>query len=90
MNPLHRSGALWRLAFGPLLTLAAASLLLSLARAGFPVPVPGMIMLVMVCLSAFIGGAVPGYLSAAIGVACALTFPSRSSCSRRISSFAGT
>jgi len=74
MKPSHRSRALWRLAFGPMLTLATAGLLLSLARAGVPVPVPGMIMLVTVCLSAYIGGAVPGYLSSVIGVACALEF----------------
>jgi diguanylate cyclase (GGDEF)-like protein len=74
MKPSYRRRALWRLAFGPLLTLATAGLLLVIARAGVQVPVPGVIMLVTVCLSAYVGGALPGYLSAAIGVNCGLAF----------------
>jgi K+-sensing histidine kinase KdpD len=72
MKPSYRRRALWRLAFGPLLTLATASLLLLIARAGVQVPVPGVLMLVTVCLSAYVGGVLPGYLSAAIGVSCGL------------------
>ena len=68
----HRSRALWRLAFGLLLTLTTAGLLLLIARAGFQVPVPGAIMLVTVCVSAYVGGAMPGYLSAAICVTASL------------------
>jgi diguanylate cyclase (GGDEF)-like protein len=74
MKSSYRRRALWRVAFGPLLTLASAGLLLLLARAGFQIPVPGALMLVTVCLSAYVGGAVSGYLSAAIGVGCALAF----------------
>ena len=74
MKPSHRFSALWRLAFGPLLTLSTAGVLLLIARAGFQVPVPGVLMLVTVCVSAYVGGALPGYLSAAIDVACALAF----------------
>jgi len=74
MKPSYGRHALWRLAFGPLLTLATACLLLLIARAGVQVPVPGVLMLVTVCLSAYVGGALPGYLSAAIGVSCGLAF----------------
>jgi diguanylate cyclase (GGDEF)-like protein len=70
MKPSHWGRATWRLAVGPLLSLATAVALLSFARLGIQVPTPGAIMLATILLSSCIGGALAGFVSAAIGIAC--------------------
>src|SRR5262249_11207385 len=70
MKPLQWRPTSWRFAVGPLLTLAAAGLMLSFARYGVQVPTPGAIMLGTILLSSYFGGAAAGYLSAVIGIAC--------------------
>jgi len=60
MKPWYRRRAVWRLAFGPLLTLATAGALLLLARSGIQVPGPGAFMLGAIFVSSYIGGAAAG------------------------------
>jgi diguanylate cyclase (GGDEF)-like protein len=72
MKPLDNRRAIWRLVFGPSLTLAVASAFLLLAVSGIQIPAPGLFMLITIVVSAGFGGAVAGYLSAAIGIGCCL------------------
>jgi diguanylate cyclase (GGDEF)-like protein len=57
-----------RLVAGPLLTLATAGTLLLLARAGIGIPVPAGFLIVTIVLSSYFGGAIAGYLSAAVAI----------------------
>src|SRR5262245_61158732 len=70
MKPLQWRRITWRMAVGPLLTLAAAAALLSFARYGVQVPTPGAFMLGTILLSSYLGGAAAGYLSVLIGIGC--------------------
>jgi diguanylate cyclase (GGDEF)-like protein len=57
---------LWRFAIGPLGTAGLACSLWLLDRLGISVPAPGGIVLLMVIYTTWVGGLVPGYLSAAV------------------------
>jgi hypothetical protein len=48
--------AYWRLAIGPMLTIATASTLLLLIRSGIQVPAPGAFILAAIFVSSYIGG----------------------------------
>jgi diguanylate cyclase (GGDEF)-like protein len=67
MSP-NRRRDIWRLAAGPAFTLATAGVLLLLARAGIGIPVPAGFLIVTIVLSSYLGGAVAGYLSAAVAL----------------------
>lgn len=60
-----RSG-MWRFAVGPLATAAMACSLWLLEALGVSIPAPGGLVLLMVVYSTWVGGLIPGYLSAAI------------------------
>ena len=64
--------AYWRLAIGPMLTIATAGTLLLLIRSGIQVPAPGAFILAAIFLASYIGGAGVGYLSAVIGIGASL------------------
>jgi diguanylate cyclase (GGDEF)-like protein len=64
--------AYWRLAIGPMLTIATAGTLLLLIRSGIQVPAPGAFILAAIFLASYIGGASVGYLSAVIGIGASL------------------
>jgi len=64
--------AYWRLAIGPMLTIATAGTLLLLIRSGIQVPAPGAFILAAIFVSSYIGGAGVGYLSAMIGIGSSL------------------
>jgi len=66
------STAFWRFAVGPMTTIAVAGSLWLLDRLGFTIPAPGAIVLLTVVFSTWIGGLIPGYLSAAICISAAL------------------
>jgi diguanylate cyclase (GGDEF)-like protein len=68
MKPWCSRRAIWRVVVGPLLTVATACTLLALARSGFRVAAPGAFILGTVFVSAYVGGALAGYLSAALGI----------------------
>src|SRR5262245_7356325 len=68
MKPSHWRAS-WRVAAGPLLSLATAGALLSFARHGIQVPTPGAIMLATVLLSSCLGGVAAGVVSGLIGIA---------------------
>lgn len=70
MKPLDHRRAIWRLLFGPTLTLATAGALLVLARAGIQIPAPGAFMLGTVFVASYFAGTAAGYLSAVVGVGC--------------------
>jgi len=72
MKPLDDRRAIWSLVFGPSLTLAVAGAFLLLAVSGIQIPAPGLFILITIVVSAGHGGAVAGYLSAAIGIGCCL------------------
>ena len=63
------SAAIWRFAVGPVVTIVAAGGLWLLDRLGIAVPAPGAMILLTVVYSTWVGGLIPGYLSAAICVA---------------------
>jgi diguanylate cyclase (GGDEF)-like protein len=69
MMSSNRRRDILRLVAGPLLTLATASVLLLLARAGAGIPVPASFLIITIVLSSYLGGAIAGYLSAAIAIA---------------------
>ena len=60
------SAAIWRFAVGPMATIATAGSLWLLDRLGVAIPAPGALLLLTVAYSTWVGGLVPGYLSAAI------------------------
>ncbi len=66
-----RSG-LWRYAIGPLGTAGLAASLWLLDRLGVSVPAPGGIVLLMVIYATWVGGLVPGFLSAGVFLLAAL------------------
>ena len=70
MKPLDHRRAVWRLIFGPALTLATAGALLLLARAGIHIPAPGAFMLGTIFLASYFVGTAAGYLSAVVGIGC--------------------
>jgi diguanylate cyclase (GGDEF)-like protein len=70
MKPLDYRRAIWRLIFGPMLTIATAGALLALARAGVRIPAPGAFMLGTIFLATYFAGTAAGYLSAVIGIGC--------------------
>jgi diguanylate cyclase (GGDEF)-like protein len=63
--------AFWRFAVGPMATTAMAGSLWLLDRLGVSIPAPGAIVLLTVVFSTWVGGLIPGYVSAAICVAAA-------------------
>jgi diguanylate cyclase (GGDEF)-like protein len=69
MQPSNRRRDIRRLVTAPLLTLAVAGALLLLARVGIKLPAPGGFMLVAIVLASYFGGAIAGYLSAAVAIA---------------------
>jgi diguanylate cyclase (GGDEF)-like protein len=62
--------AFWCRAIGPLVTVGAAGLFLSVPAFHDPPPAPGAIMLASVVLSTVLGGTISGLVSALIGIAC--------------------
>jgi diguanylate cyclase (GGDEF)-like protein len=64
----NRRRDILRLVAGPLLTLATAGTLLLLARASIGIPVPAGFLIVTIVLSSYLGGAIAGYLSAAVAI----------------------
>ena len=66
------SAAFWRFAVGPLATTAMAGSLWLLDRLGFSIPAPGAFVLLTVIYATWVGGLVPGYLSAGICVLAAV------------------
>lgn len=66
------SAAMWRFAVGPTATIATAGSLWLLDRLGVAIPAPGALMLLTVAYSTWVGGLVPGYLSAAISLLAAM------------------
>ncbi|HKQ59040.1 MAG TPA: PAS domain S-box protein [Candidatus Eisenbacteria bacterium] len=65
---------LWSRAGGPLVTLLTLAGIVALARTPWAVPTPAVVFLVPVVYSAFIGGLVPGLVSAGLGVAFAVLY----------------
>src|SRR5687767_1881931 len=62
---LTRTNRPWTI-LGPLLTIAAVAILVSLAAAGVRVPNPPAIMVLVIVATAFMGGLAPGVVSALI------------------------
>ncbi len=63
---------IWRFAVGPMATAATAGSLWLLDRLGFSIPAPGALVLLTVVYSTWVGGLIPGYISAVIAVAASL------------------
>src|SRR5262249_51750887 len=57
-----------RLAAGPLLMIATASVIFLLAEAGIRLPTPGTFMLVVVLIASRVAGISAGYLTATVGI----------------------
>jgi diguanylate cyclase (GGDEF)-like protein len=66
------STAFWRFAVGPVVTTVVAGSLWLLDRLGVTIPAPGAIVLLTVIYSTWVGGLIPGYVSAAVCVAAAV------------------
>jgi len=64
----------WRLAVGPLVTFVVANGLIWFERSGSGVPAPGVLLLLSVAFSAYVGGLWAGYLSAAVALGYGVTF----------------
>jgi diguanylate cyclase (GGDEF)-like protein len=60
--------ARWRLYFGPLVTIVVGAAEFGIDRLVMPVPSPGAFLFFPVLFTAYIGGAIPGLVSAAIAV----------------------
>ena len=59
----------WRFVVGPLATIVAGVALLSIDRFLHPIPTPAALMFFPVLFAAYIGGAIPGLISAALCLA---------------------
>jgi diguanylate cyclase (GGDEF)-like protein len=66
------SATIWRFAVGPMATTVAAGSLWLLDLLGVAIPAPGALLLLTVAYSTWVGGLVPGYLSAAISLLAAV------------------
>jgi diguanylate cyclase (GGDEF)-like protein len=69
MQPSDRRRNIRHIVAGPILTFAIAGGLLLLARAGISIPVPGAFFVATIVLATYFGGALAGYLSAAVTIA---------------------
>src|SRR5262245_57040150 len=57
-----------RLAAGPLLMMATASVIFLLSEAGIRLPTPGTFMLIVVLIASGVAGIAAGYLTATVGI----------------------